>query len=250
MNDQQASPARRRALFGVGATAAAAVAWNQFRSVSAPGGDSARNDAVNGDRAQVLTPGARYSDHLPDVTLQTQSGRSVRLVSDLIQNKRVLVSFFYTHCNGICPLTSALFQRLRRPLADQFGEDICLISVTLDPLVDTPAELKRYAGLRDAEDESNAQQTGLASWYFLTGSPEDVEAVRVGFGYTDPDPVLDADRTQHAGLFTFGNDRTNRWCTFPVGLDFDQTLAGIVRFLGTSSEHRYAWLPRPRQTPA
>ncbi len=241
MTNQHQSRTARRAMLGLGAAVVGGVAWNQFRQPPQPATASNEETA-----ALVATPGSRYSDHLPDVTLQTQSGRSVRLVSDLIQNKRVLVSFFYTHCNGICPLTSALFQRLREPLAKQFGDDICLISVTLDPQVDSTSELKRYAKLRNAEDETNPP-AGLAPWYFLTGSPEDVEAVRVGFGYTDPDPVLDADRTQHAGLFTFGNDRTNRWCTFPVGLKFDQTLAGVVRFLGTSSEHRYGWLPRPQK---
>lgn len=242
MNESREPQTGRRALLGAGAAAATAAAWHAIRSRPEFKAVPTENPV-----AEVKTPGSRYSDHLPDVTLQTQSGTSVRLVTDLIQNKRVLVSFFYTHCNGICPLTSALFQRLRRPLAEQFGDDIRLISVTLDPLVDSPKELRRYARFRDAENET-APPDGLAPWYFLTGTPEDVEAVRVGFGYTDPDPVLDADRTQHAGLFTFGNDRTNRWCTFPVGLEFDQTLAGVVRFLGTSSEHRYGWLPRP--TPA
>ena len=120
-----------------------------------------------------------------------------------------------------------------------------LISITLDPLVDTPDELLKYARVRQAENEL-APPEGLAPWYFLTGSPEDIEAARVAFGYTDPDPVIDRDRTQHAGLFTFGNDATNRWCTLPVGLPFDQALAGVIRFLGTSGEQRYAWLPRPK----
>lgn len=246
MSEQHESRTGRRTLLALGTTAAGAAAWNQFRGRSTRESSLSRPHESLASEARVMTPGSRYSDHLPDVTLQTQTGRSVRLVSDLVQNKRVLVSFFYTQCNGICPLTSALFKRLRKPLADQFGDDICLISVTLDPLVDSTVELRRYAKIRNAEDETNPP-AGLAPWYFLTGSSEDVESVRVGFGYTDPDPVLDADRTQHAGLFTFGNDRTNRWCTFPVGLEFDQTLAGVVRFLGTSSEHRYGWLPRPGQ---
>lgn len=242
MNQQSQSRPGRRALIGLGTASAGAVALN---AICRKGSNDKRSPS--GQPGTVLTAGSRYSDQLPNVKLQTQSGRSVRLVTDLIQNRRVLVSFFYTHCNGICPLTSSLFHRLRKPLVEQFGEDVCLISVTLDPAVDTPEELQRYAKLFDAEDETHPPAE-LAPWYFLTGAPSDVEAVRVGFGYTDPDPVLDADRTQHAGLFTFGNDRTNRWCTFPVGLEFDQTLAGVVRFLGTSSEHRYGWLPRPNQT--
>jgi protein SCO1/2 len=191
-----------------------------------------------------MTSGARHSDHLPDLQLTNQSGASVRLVSDLIRDRIVLVSFMYTHCNGICPLTSALFQKLRKPLFEQFGADVRLISISLDPVTDTPAELFKYARAFKAENDQQPPE-GLAAWTFLTGTPDDIEAARVAFGYTDPDPVLDKDRTQHAGLFTSGNDRTNRWCTLPVGLPFDQTLAGVIRTVGTSSVHRYAWLPRP-----
>ena len=232
----------RRALLGLGVAGATTAVW---RTATESSQNSAVSKPYNSDpEATVMTSGARHSDHLPDLQLTNQSGASVRLVSDLIRDRIVLVSFMYTHCNGICPLTSSLFQRLRRPLYEQFGTEVRLISISLDPVTDTPAELFKYARAFRAEDDQNPPE-GLAAWTFLTGTPEDIEAARVGFGYTDPDPVIDQDRTQHAGLFTFGNDRTNRWCTFPVGLPFDQTLAGVIRTVGTSSVHRYAWLPRP-----
>lgn len=232
----------RRALLGLGVAGAAAVAWR--KSTDSARGAAGSQSADHPEALTVMTSGARHSDHLPDLQLTNQSGAPVRLVSDLIRDRIVLVSFMYTHCNGICPLTSALFQKLRQPLFEQFGSDVRLISISLDPVTDTPAELFKYARAFKAEDDQNPPN-GLAAWTFLTGTPEDIEAARVAFGYTDPDPVLDKDRTQHAGLFTSGNDRTNRWCTLPVGLPFDQTLAGVIRTVGTSSVHRYNWLPRP-----
>ena len=232
----------RRALLGLGVAGAATAAWRTATESSNKNGDPP--SSTTAAAVTVMTSGARHSDHLPDLQLTNQAGASVRLVSDLIRDRIVLVSFMYTHCNGICPLTSALFQKLRKPLFEQFGSDVRLISISLDPVTDTPAELFKYARAFKAEDDQNPPD-GLAAWTFLTGTPEDIEAARVGFGYTDPDPVIDKDRTQHAGLFTSGNDRTNRWCTLPVGLPFDQTLAGVIRTVGTSSAHRYAWLPRP-----
>lgn len=231
---------KRRALLGLGVAGVATAAWRSSTESSSNTAEPQRFDRV----LDVVTSGARHSDHLPDLQLTNQSGASVRLVSDLIRDRIVLVSFMYTHCNGICPLTSALFQKLRKPLFEQFGTNVRLISISLDPVTDTPAELFKYARAFKADDDQNPPD-GLAAWTFLTGTAEDIEAARVAFGYTDPDPVIDQDRTQHAGLFTFGNDRTNRWCTFPVGLPFDQTLAGVVRIVGTSAVHRYAWLPRP-----
>ncbi|MBL8814334.1 MAG: SCO family protein [Planctomycetaceae bacterium] len=232
----------RRALLGLGAAGAAAVAWRTATDSQDQNGHRPQPDMPAA--ATVMTSGARHSDHLPDLTLTTQTGRQVRLVSDLVRDRIVLVSFMYTHCNGICPLTSALFQKLRKPLFEQFGSDVRLISISLDPITDTPAELLHYSRAFKAEND-NSPADGRAAWTFLTGTPENIEAARVAFGYTDPDPAIDQDKTQHAGLFTFGNDKTNRWCTFPVGLPFDQTLAGVVRIVGTSSSHRYAWLPRP-----
>lgn len=85
----------------------------------------------------------------------------------------------------------------------------------------------------------------MAPWYFLTAPTDIVENVRRRMGHYDPDPVIDADRTQHASLFTFGNDCTNRWATMPVGLPKDQTLSALMRFMGTTFAERYSMLPRP-----
>jgi len=193
---------------------------------------------------RVLTAGARYSDQLPDAECVTQSGRVVRLVSDLIRDRIVLVSFMYTQCSGTCPATSSLFQRLRAPLAAEFGDRVRLISVTLDPLVDTPPRLREYAAVFGARCELTPP-AGLASWTFLTGGVATLEAVRRGFGFVDPDPSRDQDRSQHAALFTFDNDSTNRWCTFPAGLPFAQSLSGVIRVCGSSSAQRYGRLPVP-----
>lgn len=202
--------------------------------------------AVTGTLAatRVLTAGARYSDQLPDVECVTQSGRVVRLVSDLIRDRIVLVSFMYTQCNGTCPAASGLFQKLRAPLAAEFGDRVSLVSVTLDPLTDTPERLRQYAATFRAQSEQSSPP-GLASWTFLTGAVEGVESIRRGFGYVDPDPVRDQDRSQHAALFTFGNDSTNRWSTYPAGLPFPQLLAGVIRVCGSSSRQRYGRLPVP-----
>ncbi len=191
-----------------------------------------------------MIPGARDSDLIPDVTLWTQSGRPVRLYSDLIRDSRILLSFMYVRCQGVCPLTCALFQRLRRPVWERLGPNVKFLSITLDAEYDRPEVLQKYARRYHAQDERRPRQ-GEAPWYFLTGDPKVIEFTRRALGHYDPDPVIDADRTQHAALFTFGNDVTNRWATMPVGLPFDQTMAAIMRFLGTSFAQRYGTLPRP-----
>lgn len=230
----------RRALLGLagGLGAAGLIARGQPEPREPARASSA------GTGSPFLAPGSRHSDQIPNVTLFTQSGRAVRLYDDLIRDSQVLLSFMYVRCNGICPASSQAMQDLREPLRRALGTGIRLISLTLDPQQDRPADLARYAE-RFGTRHEDQPEPGLAPWYFLTGTAEDIETVRVALGYRDPDPVIDADRSRHAAMFTFGNDLTNRWGTLPVGLNAAQTLSGVLRVLGATHAQRYSHLPRP-----
>ena len=85
------------------------------------------------------------------------------------------------------------------------GRDIFFYSITLEAERDTPAELRTYA-------EDHGVGPG---WLFLTGQPEDCETLRRELGFTDPDPVLDADVTNHAGNILFGNEPLMLWAACP-----------------------------------
>lgn len=206
--------------------------------------ESRERSAFGSTSSAFLTPGSRHSDQIPNVTLFTQSGRAVRLYDDLVRDAQVLLSFMYVRCNGVCPASSQAMQNLREPLRRELGTGVRLISLTLDPEHDRPADLADYAG-RFGIPHEDQPEPGMAPWYFLTGTAEDIESVRVALGYRDPDPVIDADRSRHAAMFTFGNDLTNRWGTLPVGLNPAQTLSGVLRVLGTTHAQRYSHLPRP-----
>src|SRR6185503_8108820 len=87
--------------------------------------------------------------------------------------------------------------------------DIFFYSITLEPAQDSPAELRRYA-------EDHGVGPG---WLFLTGRPEDCETLRRKLGFTDPDPVVDADVTNHAGNILFGNEPLMLWAACPGQAD-------------------------------
>ncbi len=80
-----------------------------------------------------------------------------------------------------------------------------MYSVTLDAKFDTPEILKKYA-------KSYGVKPG---WTFLTGNFDDIELLRHRLGVFDPDPVIDADKTSHAGILVFGNEPKGRWCAIP-----------------------------------
>jgi len=102
----------------------------------------------------------------PSFTLTDQLERPVR--SDMFRGKVVVANFIYTSCTDICPLLStqmqALQERLRRE--NLLGNQVQLLSFTVDPARDTPAVLRTYAGRHKADPDA---------WRFLTGAEETVK---------------------------------------------------------------------------
>jgi protein SCO1/2 len=143
---------------------------------------------------------------IPDVPLLTEAGRKVRLYSDLVKGRVVFLNMMYTQCSERCPLMTQSLKRVHEALGARAGRDVFLYSVTLLPEYDRPADLRAYMDL-------NRIGPG---WTFLTGAPADVERLRLGMGFADPDPAVDADIAQHTGLLRVGNDALDRWCMTPI----------------------------------
>jgi protein SCO1 len=149
---------------------------------------------------------ARRSAPFPNVILRTHRNEVVRFYDDLIQDKVVVVSFMYTRCEGRCPITISSVRRLQEALGPRAGRDVFLYSITLDPVHDTPAVLRDYAAVVGAG----------RGWRWLTGTAADIEVIRRRLGFVDPDPRIDADKSQHSGLLLFGSDRSDRWAACPA----------------------------------
>ncbi len=144
---------------------------------------------------------------LSNRTLWTHTGRKVRFYDDLVRGRVVTVNLAYTRCSGICPTGFAKLRELQDALGDDLGRQVVMYTLTLDPEHDTPKVL------RAARREYGARE----GWTFLTGSADGVEEVRRSLGLFDPDPRIDADRSQHSGLLVLGNDPLQRWTTVPLG---------------------------------
>lgn len=99
----------------------------------------------------------------PAFTLMDQQGQTVS--SDDLRGRVALVSFIYTSCTDVCPMISASMQRTQERLKAEglLGTKAVLLSITVDPVRDTPPVLAAYAD-RFAADPAN--------WRFLTGNPE------------------------------------------------------------------------------
>jgi protein SCO1/2 len=110
---------------------------------------------------------------VPDFTLTDQTGQRVSL--SRFTGKVVAVTFIYTSCPlpDYCFRLSNNFGRLQKRFAGRMGSDLVLLSISFDPVHDTPEVLAKYASIWKADPNS---------WHFLTGMPAEVKAVCYRFG--------------------------------------------------------------------
>jgi len=142
--------------------------------------------------SDLPTAGRNY---FTDVELTNQNGQKVRLYSDLIAGKTVVINSFFSTCVGICPIMAATFTRIQNKLGDRIGRDVILISITVDPETDSPARLRDYAKSMSAKP----------GWYFVTGKRENVEAALAKLG------LRAASKEEHTSVMIIGNEPQGVW---------------------------------------
>lgn len=143
--------------------------------------------------------------HFPNVSLITHEGRKVRFYDDLVKDKIVVINFMYAKCEGICPGITTNLVKVQRLLGNRVGRDIFMYSLTLKPEQDKPQDLAEYARMHKVGP----------GWQYLTGAPADLELLRRKLGFTDPDPVVDADKSNHIGNIRYGNEPQQLWAACP-----------------------------------
>ena len=144
-----------------------------------------------------------------NVAVRTQDGRTLRFYDDVMKGRILLINFFFTECDAICPLMTENLARVQALLAPRVGEDIFMVSITLRPDHDTPDVLAAYA-----------RAFGVGpGWLFLTGGRNDIELLRHRLGFVDSDPVQDADPEQHIGTVRIANEPLHRWAMCPALVD-------------------------------
>lgn len=135
---------------------------------------------------------------LPDTVLTDQDGRKLRLKTDAMGGRLVVIDFVYTTCTTICPIQSALFADLQKRLGERAGKDVALLTVTVDPVRDTPQRLNEFG----------ARFGAGPGWRFLTGRPPAVEEVLKAFDAYTPN------FTDHPAAVLVGDPRTGEWLRY------------------------------------
>ncbi len=160
---------------------------------------------------------------LPNVPLLTQDGKKVLFYDDLVRGKIVIINFTYTRCEGVCPGITSNLVRVQRLLGDRVDRDIFMYSITLKPEEDSPRALTEYA-------KAHGVRPG---WTFLTGNSDDLELLRRKLGFTNPNPELDKDKSQHIGNLRYGNEPLCLWAACP-GLAHPEWIAESISWVDRS----------------
>ena len=112
-------------------------------------------------------------DPVPDFTLTAEDNTAVTL--SRLRGKIVALNFVYTRCAlpNFCVRSSNNFVKVQERFHNRIGTDLLLLTVTFDPVHDTPDVLKKYA------NQYHADPNG---WHFLTGSESAIRRVCNLFG--------------------------------------------------------------------
>ena len=133
--------------------------------------------------------------YFTDVLLVNQNGEKMRLYSDLLQGKVVIINSFFATCQATCLPMSRNLEKVQEALGGRMGKDVRIISISVDPAVDTPPKLKEYAKKLHAGP----------GWYFMTGDQRNVDFALHKLGQ------FVSEKQNHLNIFIIGNERTGLW---------------------------------------
>ena len=116
-------------------------------------------------------PDARQSDttsslatEFSDLRLRDQDDRPFNLTA--VRGKVVLLNFVFTGCAATCPTQTRELAALQETMPTSLRRDVRFVSVSIDPLGDTPTALRAYG---------RSAGVDFSSWTFATGRPQDIE---------------------------------------------------------------------------
>jgi protein SCO1 len=130
----------------------------------AAGASAAAPPAFNGGRIE-------NPSQLPGLALHDQSGRKVSLEGQ--RGKLVLLTFLYTHCKDVCPLTAQNLSAAVRLLGRK-ANDVRVLAVSVDPRGDTPKSVRHFIRSHRLAPE----------FHYLIGSKAQLEPIWRAYGVT------------------------------------------------------------------
>ena len=149
------------------------------------------------DAVKPVAP-QRATFKLTETPLLDQEGRTLKFKSEVLGERIAVIGFVFTTCTTVCPVVSAVMAQVQDKLGARLGRDVALVTVSVDPVRDTPARMKEYG----------TKMGSGANWTWLTGPKPQVDEVLKVFGAYTPN------FTEHPALIVVGDAKSGKWLRF------------------------------------
>ncbi len=133
-----------------------------------PGGGDAERQRID-ESALESRRAFIASMTIPEFSLIDQDG--ARVGREVLRGQRTVVVFTFTHCPTACPVMMGLLLPVYHSAA---AKDVGFVSISVDPVNDTPERLRAHAESMGVND---------GRWRFLTGEAEQVRAIVAGLKF-------------------------------------------------------------------
>jgi protein SCO1 len=139
-------------------------------------------------------------NHLPNIELINENNETKKF-QNIIKDKTVVFNMFYSRCELKCIPSGKLMKRVNLLLKNHLQKDnIEFISITLDSKNDTVEDINWFK--KQVYDEK------CLNWHFYTGNFDDIEKLRFKIGMYNPEPEIDAIKSNHSAGFIIFNTKT------------------------------------------
>jgi protein SCO1/2 len=164
------------------------------------------NGIVQGDRLDKVSGSTAVDEKLvkigaaPKFELTNQD--NVKISNDFYKGKVYVLEFFFATCPSICPKMNANMVTIQNTF---FGNpNFGIVSITIDPVHDTPAVLKDHAKLLGVKS---------SNWNFLTGDKDYIYSLsNKGFNIYVGENSKVQGGFEHSGLFALIDKNGNIRC--------------------------------------
>lgn len=150
------------------------------------------------------------SRKIANTRILDQNGKQLNFYDDLIKGKTVAINFIFTTCTTVCPPLTATFRKVQQTASER-GLDVKLVSVSVDPAVDTPERLRAFA------EKFHVDQ----GWTFVTGDKGEIDSLLQSLGASV------ANKNDHTPMILIGNDSIDYW-TRAYGLSSPSKLVDLL----------------------
>lgn len=165
------------------------------------------NEVVKGDRLDKVNNSLSNEDEKlvkigPAPQFELINQNKEKITNDTYQGKVYVLEFFFTSCPTICPKMNKSMLEIEKKF---FGNpNFGIVSISIDPVHDTPEVLKSHAELLGVKS---------SNWNFLTGDRATIfDLANKGFNLYAGENSKVSGGFEHSGLFALIDKKGNIRC--------------------------------------